>query len=59
MTSADLETVYEALAEKLDAVDAGKRELYLAKLALLLAHELADADRVRQLIAEAANNIAV
>lgn len=59
MTSADLETVYEALAEKLDAVDAGKRELYLAKLALLMAHELADADRVRQLISESANNIAV
>jgi hypothetical protein len=59
MTPADLETVYEALAEQLDAVGAGKRELYLAKLTLLLAHDLADADRVRQRIAEAASNLEV
>lgn len=57
MTPADLETVYEALAEQLDAVDAETRELYLAKLALLLAHEIADAKKVLQQIADAAENL--
>ena len=53
MTSADVEEVYEALAHALDAVPAGSRELVLAKLALLLAHEVGDAARVRQLIGSA------
>lgn len=57
MTPADLETVYEAMAEQLDAIDPGKRELFLAKLVLLLSNELADAERVRQRIAEAADNL--
>ena len=59
MTPADLETVYEALAEQLDAIGSAQRELYLAKLALLLAHEIADAGRVRSLVAEAASNLEV
>ncbi|MHA7774118.1 hypothetical protein [Roseibium sp. M-1] len=57
MTPADLETVYEALAEQLDAAGTGKRDLYLAKLTLLLAHDLADAERVRRRIVEAASNL--
>jgi len=59
MTPADLETVYEAMAEQLDAVPPGKRELFLAKLVLLLSNDLADAERVRQRITEAADNLEV
>ncbi|MCK7610850.1 DUF2783 domain-containing protein [Roseibium sediminicola] len=57
MTPADLETVYEAMAEQLDAIAPTKRELFLAKLVLLLSNDLADAERVRQCIAEAAGNL--
>ena len=37
MTHSDLESVYEALAGQLDVVGEEKANLYLAKLALLLA----------------------
>jgi hypothetical protein len=57
MTPADLETVYEAMAEQLDAIATDKRELFLAKLVLLLSNELADAKRVQQRIREAADNL--
>lgn len=57
MSPAEFETVYEALAETLDHVGEGKRELYLAKLALLLAHEIGDAARVRQRVGEAAAHL--
>ncbi|EAV44566.1 hypothetical protein SIAM614_06798 [Roseibium aggregatum IAM 12614] len=59
MTPADLETVYEALAEQLDAIGPDRRELYLAKLALLLVHEIADAGRARSLVADAASNLEI
>mgnify|MGYP001261386261 FL=1 len=57
MTPRDVEIVYEALARTLDNTAAEKRDLFLSKLALLLAHELADADRVCRLIEEAAQNL--
>jgi hypothetical protein len=57
MTQADLESVYEALAEQLDAIAAEKRPLYLAKLALLLANELGDAEKARGHIVAAAANL--
>ena len=57
MNPADIETVYEALAERLDRIEPDKRALFLAKLALLLAHDIGDADRVQRLIAEAAANL--
>ncbi|MBR9649745.1 hypothetical protein [Thalassovita aquimarina] len=57
MTPAEVETIYEALANRLDDLGAEKRELYLAKLALLMAHELEDAPRALTLIAEAAENL--
>ncbi|CUH64318.1 hypothetical protein TG4357_01208 [Thalassovita gelatinovora] len=56
MTPVDVETVYEALAEQLDAVG-DKTDLFLAKLALLLAHDIGDAARVCTRIAEAAQNL--
>lgn len=43
--STDLETLYDALATAIDRA-ASKRELFLAKLALLLAHEVNDPKRV-------------
>lgn len=57
MNSADLEVVYEKLAHALDATEASKRELLLAKLALLLAHNLGDAQQVCALIEEAKANL--
>ncbi|WP_428649003.1 hypothetical protein [Roseibium sp.] len=59
MNARDLETVYETLAEQLDAVAAGKRDLFLAKLVLLLAHDLGDAKRIQTRIAEAADHLDV
>lgn len=57
MTPNDVETIYEALAEKLDAVGREKSELFLAKLALLLSHEIGDAARVSRLIEQASRNL--
>ncbi|WP_425052479.1 hypothetical protein [Psychromarinibacter sp. S121] len=59
MTPADVETVYETLALQLDAVDAEKRELFLAKLALLLAHDVGDAGHACLRIHEAAEDLDV
>lgn len=57
MTPKEVEIVYEALAMKLDALDAARRDLFLAKLVLLLSYELGDADHVCLCIDEAAQNI--
>jgi hypothetical protein len=46
----DLESTYDRLAEAIDNAPAGTSELMLAKLALLLAHEVGDAARVQVLI---------
>lgn len=54
MTHADLETIYEALAEKLDTVGEQNSHLYLAKLALLLAKEIGSAAPVLRAIDGAA-----
>jgi hypothetical protein len=59
MKSTDLELVYEDLAMALDAVEAEKRELFLAKLALLLAHEIGDVSLVRRHISDACDNLDV
>lgn len=54
MTPVELEEIYEALADKIDDVPSDKRELFLAKLALLLVQELGDASRMTAIIDEAA-----
>jgi hypothetical protein len=46
----DLESTYDRLAQAIDNAPAGCSELMLAKLALLLAHEVGDAARVAALI---------
>jgi hypothetical protein len=45
-----LEHTYDALAEAIDRAPAGKSELMLVKLALLLAQELGDGPRVAELM---------
>jgi hypothetical protein len=45
MTDRDIEAVYEAIATQIDKVGPANTELYLAKLALLLANEIADQRR--------------
>lgn len=53
MTANDIESIYEAIATEIDRVGAEKSELFLAKLALLLAKETDDCDRVLTCISEA------
>jgi len=57
MTPTDLERVYDTLAASLDSVGPDKSELFLAKLALLLSHEIDDAGRVLDLVREAGSHI--
>lgn len=57
MTPTDIETVYDALALKLDSVGTAQSELFLVKLALLLSYELGDAATVTRLIDESARNL--
>lgn len=55
LSTQDLEVVYDALAMALDGINAQKHNLFLTKLALLLANQVADADAIRQAIDSAAN----
>ena len=50
---ADLELVWERLAEAIGAAGPGRESLFLAKLALLAAHALDDRARMEALIATA------
>jgi hypothetical protein len=50
LTLPALECTYDALATAIDQAGAGKSELMLTKLVLLLAQELGDAPRVQALI---------
>lgn len=49
LTIADLETLYDHLADSLDRTPPDKRELMLVKLALLAAEALGNAGRFAQL----------
>ncbi|TNE67831.1 DUF2783 domain-containing protein [Celeribacter ethanolicus] len=59
MTPADLETVYEALAEDIDRVGPEKSALFLSKLALLLAQDIGTAAPVLARIKEASAHLTV
>lgn len=50
---ADLEQVYEKLANTLDKLPEGEESHFLAQLALALAHRVADVDQVMAAIDEA------
>ncbi|MBB5222343.1 hypothetical protein HNP73_002279 [Amaricoccus macauensis] len=56
MTAAEVETVYEALALGIDAAG-GESELFLAKVALLLAREIGDPERAVALIESAGRHL--
>lgn len=53
MTAQEIESLYEALALGIDSAGEGQGELFLARVALLLARETGDAARALALIAEA------
>lgn len=53
--NAGLEEIYDALALAIDAAQEDKRELLLAKVVLLLAHEIREPQRVIDLIRQAAH----
>jgi hypothetical protein len=53
----NLENLWEMLANAIDAAGHGREVLFLSKLALLLGNELHDADRVRELIGRALQDL--
>ncbi|MBW6392545.1 DUF2783 domain-containing protein [Billgrantia antri] len=55
---ADLERVYETLAETLDTLPESQERLFLAQLALALAHRVGDIERVAAAVEEARRGIA-
>jgi len=57
MSPADVERIYDALAESIDAMGPDKTPLMLAKLCLALGHDVGDADRVLTRIAECAEGL--
>ena len=57
LTLPGLEATYDRLAEAIDAAGEAGSEKMLVKLALLLAQDLGDADRVSALIAEAGRDL--
>lgn len=57
LSIADLERVYQRLADAIDAVPADRGELLLVKVVMLLANELADRAKVEALIATALQDL--
>ena len=53
----NLETSYQLLAEACDGVEKAERELFLAKVCLLLANEINDPQRVQQCLTTAAEHL--
>ncbi|WP_374619202.1 hypothetical protein [Pandoraea sp.] len=56
IANAGLEEIYDTLALAIDAAPSDTRELLLAKVALLLAHEIQNPQRVIDLIRQAAQS---
>ncbi len=50
LSESDLEKIYEALATAIDQATPEKEMVFLAKLSLLLAHEIGEADKVQKFI---------
>ncbi len=57
MGQATLEDVYSALAEGMDRHGPEKSEMFIAKVALLLANEIGSPQRCLDLISEAESNM--
>jgi len=53
----ELETVYDELAQAIDAAGPERAQLMLVKLALLGAHAIGDAEAYRQLVAIALRDL--
>jgi len=58
LTTAQLETVYDLLAEALDAVPETQRLLYLAKLSLALANLVGDPGKVASAVVASQRDLA-
>lgn len=56
ISNAGLELAYDTIAEGIDAAG-DKRELFLAKLALILANLVADPDRIAEAVAAAGRDL--
>lgn len=54
---AELEKVYDTLAEGIDTATPAKSELFLTKLALLLANEIGDAETVGRAVQAALRDL--
>jgi len=50
---AELEQVYDLLAEAIDEAGPEQEALFLAKLAMLLARQIPDVERIREAVAAA------
>lgn len=57
MNAADLDTVYTSLCRAMTAVGEAQAPILLARFALLAIVEIADPDRLEQLIAAAAQDL--
>jgi hypothetical protein len=57
MTAPELEETFAAISAALNEVAAAERVTFLAKLALLLANEQGDPQRVRELVARAKQDL--
>ncbi len=57
LSTAGLESVYDALATAIDAVGEARSELFLVKLALLAAHHMGDEQAFAQLITAARRDL--
>jgi hypothetical protein len=57
LSTPELEAVYDLLSEAIDAVADDKRELFLAKLALVLANMLGSPGQVAAAVKAAAANL--
>lgn len=54
MSPTEFEAIYERLARHIDRLEERSAEVYLAKVVLLMAHHVGDAETVRACIDEAA-----
>jgi len=50
MSFQQLEVLYDAMANALDRIPEARRNVYLARLVLQVAHELGHADRIVELV---------
>ena len=57
MKQTDIEIVYDAMALALDEAGTERQNLLLAKLVLLLSHDLGDTDLITKRIKEAGENL--